>query len=43
MANVFPRTDWFLDLSAAGVVKRVRFHMGERAEKLLRGRVRAVK
>lgn len=31
------------DLSPLGVVKRVRYHMGERADMLLKGRVRAFK
>ncbi|KAF8846859.1 hypothetical protein BDZ45DRAFT_370684 [Acephala macrosclerotiorum] len=31
-----------IDLSPLGVIKRVRYHMGERADMLLRGRVRAI-
>ncbi|CAI7622492.1 unnamed protein product [Penicillium glandicola] len=32
-----------IDLSPLGVIKRVRYHLGERAETLLKGRVRALK
>lgn len=31
------------DLSPLGVIKRVQYHMGDLTDKLLRGRVRAVK